>query len=335
MIKTINKGRIFGIPLTIHWSFSALLVGLSVYGYFEGGIWNLFESLTFWSTLFASVLLHELGHAGAAALFGIKTSKISLNFMGGAAHFERQFSKPVERFVITLAGPLVNLVIAISGFALFVFEFVEPQTSVSLSLEGFVTTVVAVNAILFVFNMLPIYPLDGGQILRALIGSILKSEWEKRGTVVFTAIGASALAVYGLYEGSWIFVGLAIFLMVATSFEMGGAKKMQRGINSLQTKEALKELSAISSRGFDRDLVAVSAVPGSVGGKFVVLDKDGLLYSKSDHWAISEGTDDRIIQMKVILNNIESAKLIGGRFQWMSDHEIESLESGKTVSAEL
>lgn len=332
MSKANNNWRLFGVPFSIHWSLPALLAGLAVYGFIHGGIDDVIEKLVFWVILILSILLHELGHAGAAALFGIKTTRISLNFMGGVAQFGRELATTSEKLAITFAGPLVNLVLALSGFSFFAFGFLEPvsvKDALSLTTEGVLTLIIVINVVLFAFNMLPIYPMDGGQILRALIGLVFKSEWEKRGTVAFTAVGASGLAVFGAYTGSFIAVGLAIFFMLRTWLEFGGADKLQGSINAIRTKQALKELQDITSKGFDRALIASSVLPSDNGGKFVILDKNGQIYGKTDHWAVPEKVEDRLNQIKLVQNHVEAANWIGGTFQWMSDSEIENLEMAK------
>src|SRR5438045_4319561 len=107
--------RIAGIQLRIHVTF-LLLIGWLAFSYYEqGGSAVAASRVLFILLLFACVVLHEFGHALAAKAFGINTPDITLLPIGGVARLERMPEKPVQELVIALAGPMVNVVIAL-GF---------------------------------------------------------------------------------------------------------------------------------------------------------------------------------------------------------------------------
>ena len=120
--------------------------------------------------LFASVLLHELGHALAARRFGVRTLEIVMFPIGGVASLERM-PRPREEFWIALAGPMVNAVIAAALFGwlaatrgIMPLELLREPTDANL-----VQRIAVGNLLLFAFNLLPAYPMDGGRILRSLL----------------------------------------------------------------------------------------------------------------------------------------------------------------------
>ena len=121
MKNELNLGKIGGVSITIHWTF-ILLIGWIVFINWKSG--NTPED-TFWSLLFVimvfgSVVLHELGHAFAASRFGIKTRSITLLPIGGLARLDSLPEKPKEELIVAIAGPIVNVLLA-----LFIFPFLH------------------------------------------------------------------------------------------------------------------------------------------------------------------------------------------------------------------
>jgi Zn-dependent protease len=180
---------------------------------------------------FVSLILHELGHALAARREGIETTGIDLWFFGGIAKLSRDSRTPGEEFRVAAAGPLVTLLIvlltAAIGLALDRHHFVDTallntdrSTDPALVLLGFLSMI---NAGLFVFNLVPGFPLDGGRIARAIAWKITGQKAKatrfagRSGQLV-----AYALAGYGVYimltgsigSGLWLAV-LALFLAQA------------------------------------------------------------------------------------------------------------------------
>src|SRR6202011_3973844 len=108
--------RISGIQLRIHVTF-LLLIGWLAFGYYvEGGSAAAAGRVLFILLLFACVVLHEFGHALAAKSFGINTPDITLLPIGGVARLERMPEEPKQELIIAIAGPAVNVVIALCLF---------------------------------------------------------------------------------------------------------------------------------------------------------------------------------------------------------------------------
>src|SRR5947199_2450474 len=160
---SIHLFRLFGVDVFLHWWWFLVAVYeiQSRAGRYSSVTWNVFEYLA----LFLIVLMHEFGHALACRQVGGKADRIVLWPLGGVAYVA-----PPQRPGATLwsiaAGPLVNvaLVPVLTVLALLGRSFGWGESMPNL--YQFVQAVCIVNLVLLVFNLLPIYPLDGGQILR-------------------------------------------------------------------------------------------------------------------------------------------------------------------------
>src|SRR5205823_14304392 len=119
--------RIAGIQLRIHITFLLLIGWLAVGYYAQGGSAIALRRILFVLLLFLCVVLHEFGHAFAAKAFGINTPDITLLPIGGVARLERMPEEPVQELIIAMAGPLVNVAIALGLFVAGGFHaFVNP-----------------------------------------------------------------------------------------------------------------------------------------------------------------------------------------------------------------
>jgi Zn-dependent protease/predicted transcriptional regulator len=165
-----------GIRVYIHWTFLLLLGWVAISSFAEGKDWAVVRNdVARMLLLFLCVLLHEFGHALTALRFGIRTRDITLLPIGGLASLERMPEEPRKEFLITIAGPLVNLVIvlitaAVMGVAYF-RSLIQSGFSEPEGWMGLGAFLLIANLSLFVFNMLPAFPMDGGRILRSILAS--------------------------------------------------------------------------------------------------------------------------------------------------------------------
>src|SRR5688500_15834609 len=113
MSWSFRIARIAGIDVRIHFTFFLLLAWIAFAHYSRGGAPAAMQGLVFICILFLCVLLHEFGHALAAARYGIKTPDITLLPIGGVARLQRMPDRPTEELVVAIAGPLVNVVVAL------------------------------------------------------------------------------------------------------------------------------------------------------------------------------------------------------------------------------
>lgn len=176
MGRTFHICTIAGIPLKIHWSFGLTLLFV-VYVIHLHHLSNAasigFALLVL--VMFICVILHELGHSMAARRYGIPTIDIIISPIGGLARLHEIPKEPIKELVIALAGPAVNVVIAalVGAYLHFVLGTELVPAGDNLELLGtsfnFLKFVFTINIMLFVFNLVPAFPMDGGRVIRALL----------------------------------------------------------------------------------------------------------------------------------------------------------------------
>jgi Zn-dependent protease len=203
-------GRFAGIDVYLHPTF---LLVLLIPGVLSGGL----LSVLFVMSVFGCVLLHEFGHALMARRFGIETEDITLYPIGGVARLQRMPRAPGAELLIALAGPAVNFAIVggLTLLGLLGLDGLFAQTAVGL----FLSQVVLINLTLGLFNLIPAFPMDGGRVLRALLGS-----WMGRAqaTMIAATIGRTLALLFGLWSlftFNPMQVALAAFIYFAASAE--------------------------------------------------------------------------------------------------------------------
>jgi Zn-dependent protease len=166
---------IFGIRVRAHAGLIVLIVLTWIFGLGTG--YTLLDQFVFGPTLFVVILLHELGHCFGARLMGGTADEILLSPMGGLA-FTMAPRRPLAQFVTVAAGPLVNaLLMVLSALAIYamnsrpswnMFQFLDgPRSSNWIQVYIYLQWFFQLNYLLLVFNLLPVFPLDGGQLLQA------------------------------------------------------------------------------------------------------------------------------------------------------------------------
>jgi Zn-dependent protease/predicted transcriptional regulator len=179
-----------GIPVRVHVSFLLILVWAAFIGFSERGrnsaLGSVSFMLVFTLLLFGCVVLHELGHSLVAQRFGVRVHDITLWPIGGVARLAGLPKRPLAEFVITAAGPLVNLVLALL-FGVAALAVIGPDRALTMALTGrgwfrligsqdFTSLLVLLtlqNLLLVVFNLLPAFPLDGGRLLRSFLAALI------------------------------------------------------------------------------------------------------------------------------------------------------------------
>ena len=209
-----------GIDIYVHGTFVLLIAFLAFSDLVAGhGVAAMVYSTLLILAVFATVVLHEFGHALTARRFGVRTREITLLPIGGVARLDKMPDRPGQQLLVALAGPTVSLVIALLLFGwVRVFEGPVGFESLRLANGSVVTQLMWINASLAVFNLLPGYPMDGGRILRALLAMRLAPE---RATQIAARVGqavALILAVVGLFAGPLLIV-IAVFVWLGARAE--------------------------------------------------------------------------------------------------------------------
>jgi Zn-dependent protease/CBS domain-containing protein len=238
MVGSLKIGKIFGIPVLLHWSFLlaiplfAWIIGtdIALSSGFVFGIFGVSDPaystliLQGWNpfilgvivslALFVCVLIHELAHCVVALKRGIKINSITLLILGGVSSIENELPDPRDELPMSLAGPLTSFLLGILAWIVVIAGV--PLIS-SPSVAGVVVFLFGylaiLNLILFVFNLLPAFPMDGGRVLRAWLAQRMPLA---RATKIAADIGkvfAILMAVYGIiFNPFLILIGIFIYL---------------------------------------------------------------------------------------------------------------------------
>ena len=201
----------------LHWSWFVIAIFLIPQfgkGTFTGpGNTPMLWSTGLYITLFAIVLLHEFGHALACRQVGGQARHIVLWPLGGVA-FVQPPHRPGAHLWSIVAGPLVNVMlipVTVIGYYLAMGSFTFPDSS-SSNLQMFAFSVMAMNAGLLIFNMLPVYPLDGGQTLLALLWFVVGRVKALKFVSIVGLMAAAAVVLLAVFNQDWWFVILALFV---------------------------------------------------------------------------------------------------------------------------
>ena len=229
---SFNIGSIAGTAIRLHVTFLLFLVWIFFASYASGGAEAAWYSLAFMLLLFACVVAHEFGHIFMAKRFGVTTPTVTLLPIGGVAQLERIPEKPWEEFLVAIAGPAVNVVIALALVLFFGASLdtkhLAGMDNASIPLQD---RLAVVNLFLVVFNLIPAFPMDGGRVLRAALASRLGYT---RATEIAATIGqftAFLLGFLGLFGNPLlIFIAIFVYLAAASEAQLVAVRAMSRGV---------------------------------------------------------------------------------------------------------
>lgn len=243
-----RAGTVFGIAVYIHWTFVILLGWIALaHVQSEGTVLQFVVGLVSIIVLFGVVLLHELGHCLTARRFGIQTKDITLLPIGGLARLERMPDKPWQEFWVAIAGPAVNVALALGAYILLQVRNghgLIPQTLgfETSPLEQFYT----VNIYLVLFNLLPAFPMDGGRVLRALLASRLEYA---QATRIAAGIGQGMSLIFvfaGVVTGNFMLLFIALFVWLGAEGEASMAQ-VKSVLGDARVKDAIiRQFRALS-----------------------------------------------------------------------------------------
>jgi Zn-dependent protease len=288
MKGSLKLGRVAGISIEVHWTFSLLLIWVIFLDIQRGG--NLSSSvlnIIFILLLFVCVILHELGHALTARRFDIKTKGITLLPIGGVASLEKMPEKPAQELLVALAGPAVNVVITL--LLLLVVPWQEYINMNAEQLEQILTTpsigtllfyLLVANIMLVGFNMIPAFPMDGGRVLRAVLAFNMD---RRKATEIASTLGQMMAVIFfilGLFYNPFL-VLIALFIFIGAY----GENKMVRQ-SSLVAGHLVREATLTNITILDPNTSLSDIIDILIAGTekdFIIMEGDeikGLLYHK-------------------------------------------------------
>lgn len=283
MNGNIRIGNLFGIPFFINPSWFFVL-GLVTWSYGSGlaefpqltGIMPWLLGLVAALLLFSSVLAHELGHSFVAIAQGIPVKSITLFIFGGLATLEKESETPLQAFLVAIAGPLVSLLL----FG--VFSFAAVTLPLSSPIQAIVYLVASINLILALFNMIPGLPLDGGNVLKAIVWKITGNPNKgvifagRVGQVVgWIAISLGILSILGVSQvGSIWTLLIGTFLLQNAGFAAQSAT-VQDKLSQYTAQDAVIEDSPVVQNHLSiREFVNNYVIGKERWKKFLVVDEN-------------------------------------------------------------
>ncbi len=274
--------RLWGIDVYMHATFLLIILWVGVSYWLQSHSWMaVLQGIVFVLALFVCVVLHEYGHALTARRFGVRTRDITLYPIGGVARLERIPEKPAEELWVALAGPVINFAIAALLFVVLVATGGLPSLrGLTLASSSFWVRLLFLNLLLALFNLLPAFPMDGGRVLRALLG--LRMDY-LRATQIAAAVGqgmAFLFVIAGFMVDPWLlFIALFVWMgaeqeasMARIKNSLGGipvSHAMQTNFESLAPHDTLGRAVELILAGSQQDFPVVQ--DGQVLG---ILERD-------------------------------------------------------------
>ena len=236
---TLKLGRVSGIDVRMHITFALLIGWVALIHWRQGqSMAAAVIGVLFIFAVFMCVILHEFGHALTARRYGIKTRDIILLPIGGVARLERMPTNPLQELWVALAGPAVNVVIAVIIFTwLKLTASMEPVQTLTITSGIFLERIMVVNLFLVAFNMIPAFPMDGGRVLRAVMATRVEYG---RATQIAASIGqtiAVFFGIAGLFYNPLLLL-IAVFVWIGAAQEASMAR-IQSAIGGVPVRRAM------------------------------------------------------------------------------------------------
>jgi Zn-dependent protease/predicted transcriptional regulator len=278
MKNALHLGRYFGIPVSIHWTFIFILIFFGWRGISSGlSTAATLAFLGFILLLFLCVLLHEFGHALMAKKFGIKTHSIVLLPIGGVASLEKMPDNPKEELLVAIAGPMVNIVIAILLYPFQDYTLLFPTNGAETVLfkaeiHYVISYLFVVNITLVIFNLLPAFPMDGGRIFRAILSFFMQAHKATKIAATIGQVLAVGFILVGLFSPGFnpfiIIIGLFIFLGAKSESDFKQKEFYLKGFKvkdvmltyfaSLQSHQTIQEATDLLLSGQAQDFLILN-----------------------------------------------------------------------------
>ena len=272
-------GRIAGIDIRVHATFPLLFAWIVLIA-LRGGATpaSVLGTVALILTVFTLVVLHECAHALVARRFGVRTHDITLLPIGGIARLERMPREPRQELLIALAGPAVNVVLAIILYAALALSGdlarlreLDDVGTATMTSAGALAQLFAINVSLALFNLLPAFPLDGGRVLRALLA--MRGGDYTKATVTAARVGRALALLFGLAGlfviSSPMLVVIALFVWLSAASEAAAVQTaaaladvplaglLITDVRTLAPHDPLSRAAELTIQGYQQDFPVI------------------------------------------------------------------------------
>ncbi len=249
-VRAFRLTRVAGIDIRVHPTFALIVIWFAyIWGVTTGaGLGGILFGLLLVGSLFACVLLHELGHSLVALRAGIRVHDITLLPIGGMARIERAPVHPGDEFRLALAGPAVNVVLALLLTPIVAtigwYRHVDGIGGLisglgQVDVVGFAAYLLFANISLVLFNLIPAFPMDGGRILRSFL-SLMMSRATATQVAVMTgkAIAVAFFLIGVLFLRDWTLPMVGVFIFVGAHIE-GRTVAMEEALRRMHVGQCI------------------------------------------------------------------------------------------------
>lgn len=253
MKSNLYLGTHFDVPVYLNWSFFLLLAFVFGSTYISTDVSSAITSTLFVSAAFGCVLVHEFFHVFAAKYYGIGTQSITIYFIGGLAAIKRIPKEPIKEFVISVAGPISNFLIATICYGIIIYtggfpDFENASENINILHHPFLAFFY-VNLIIGIFNLIPAFPMDGGRMFRSVIGLFTNYLTATKIAVRTAQVFGCIFIVGGFFYMNIVLMLIGAFVVFTGSGEIERVKKLQEDeeltdklIANIKEYENLKEV---------------------------------------------------------------------------------------------
>ncbi|MFN8411540.1 MAG: M50 family metallopeptidase [Anaerolineales bacterium] len=238
--SSVLLARIRGME--IHFHFSMIFsIPLAYFLFRPTDLRTALLALAWLTGLVLCIFLHELGHALAARLVGVEVKSIVIWILGGLTTLARKPEKPSHNLAIAAAGPLVNMGLGFLFVLTYIFLYILAPREVDPSIFIWTQTVIQLsfslallNVILVVFNLLPIYPLDGGNILHAIMDGLFGKSNADWITMLISIPVLLGLVAFGIYTHDFLLLASCVLIALGVgTLNRSVLRRINLGVNYL------------------------------------------------------------------------------------------------------
>ncbi len=331
-------GRFAGIDVYMHFTFLLLISWVALVHWRQGqSVAAVIGGVTFILVIFLCVVLHEFGHALTARRYGIQTRDIILLPIGGVARLQKIPTDPIQELWVALAGPAVNVAIAIALFMwLKVTASLEPLQVLTVTGGPFLERIMAVNIFLVIFNMIPAFPMDGGRVLRALLAT--RKDYA-RATQIAANIGQGIAVLFGFIGIIYnpLLLLIALFVWIGAAQESGAAQlksavggipvqqAMLTDFKTLQRNDNLERAVELTIAGNQKDFPVVDN--GHIEGVLTQTDLLKALSQRDQHPTVTSAIQKEFV-------TVDSLEMLESAFEKLKDcncHTLPVVRNGRLV----